>query len=221
VRGCEKAEQGKGTLYTPQQRSPAAMDSEIGAKRYWMAKCEHACSVVSLCIYYVNQVKIMEIKTEVVTLDMRECYQAGLVGMRRNMEAILYGRKPRFPEKLPGELYGFHILAAQSEMAVAKLLNKYWSFHENKFSGGDVGSYEVRYSQRHDLKVRPRDKGVVVSVTGCKPDKNNHALIFTVAGWVDAEEAKQERWKKDFGKGEHTAAYFVPHGNLNEIGRLI
>lgn len=143
-----------------------------------------------------------------VILTPPECYHAGLVGYRRNLEAIIKGRKPRFPETVSGELYGYHILAAQAELATAKALGCYWSFHEGKFSAGDVGDYEVRYSQRADLKVRPRDEGVVISVTGYTP-------TFRLVGWINASDAKQKEWEKDFGKGN--PAYFVPHENLHDI----
>lgn len=147
-----------------------------------------------------------------VRLTWAECYQAGLAGFRRNLEATCKGRKPRFKERRSGELYGFHILSAMAEMAVAKAFDKFWSFHEQKFSGGDVGSYEVRYSERQDLKVRPRDEGIVIAVTGREPE-------FEIVGWIDAADAKQEEWVKDFGYGN--PAYFVPHTELHAIRELL
>ena len=147
----------------------------------------------------------------IITLSPQEMYHGGLVGYRRNLESICRGRKPRFKERQTGELFGYHILGSMAELAVAKCMNTYWSFHEGKFSAGDVGSYEVRYSMRKDLKVRPRDSGAVISVTGEAPN-------FNVAGWFPAEDAKRQEWSKDFGFGN--PAYFVPHEFLLPLDEI-
>lgn len=141
-----------------------------------------------------------------IRLDNFEMYHFGLVGYRRNLESICKNRKPRFPESVPGELFGFHIFSAMAEGAVAKALGMYYGLHAQKFSGGDVGFFEVRWSMRSDLKVRPRDNGVVICVTGLPPE-------LEIVGWIGANEAKRDEWKKDFGK-EGKPAYFVPHKQL-------
>ncbi len=140
-----------------------------------------------------------------IQLTAHEMYYAGLVGYRRNLEAICRGRKPRFSEKVAGELFGFHILGAMAECAVAKGYGMYWSPHVNKFSGGDVGRIEVRYSKRRDVKIRERDTGIVVSVCGEPP-------TFEIAGWVTAEQARSN--VKKTAPREGPAAYFVPHNDL-------
>ncbi len=148
-----------------------------------------------------------------VVLSEQECFQSGIVGYRRNLESIVNHRTPRFPERYPGELFVYHIFSAMAELAVAKALNAYWSFHENKFSSGDVGDYEVRYSTRNDLKVRERDTGIAISVTGYPPE-------FEIAGWIRAEDAKQEHWKRDFNN-HGKPAYFVPHQSLRPFEELL
>jgi hypothetical protein len=146
-----------------------------------------------------------------VVLSPQEMYQSGLVGFRRNLEAICRGRKPRFPERQAGELFGYHILGAMAELAVAKYLDKYWSFHVNRFASGDVGDYEVRYSQRSDLKIRERDKGTIISVSGYPP-------IFLINGFIDAIEAK--RIVEPSSPRSGPPAYFLPHKFLHEIKDL-
>jgi hypothetical protein len=146
-----------------------------------------------------------------VILNPKEMYHSGLVGYRRNLEAIVRHRKPRFPEKVSGELFGYHIIGAMAELAVAKCLNLYWGFHEEKFSPGDVNKYEVRYSQMKSLKIRERDTGVVVCVSGYPPN-------FNVIGWINADEGKNKKWEKTFRDGP--PAYFVPHIHLNDMEEL-
>lgn len=147
-----------------------------------------------------------------VTLSAQEMYLSGLVGFRRNLEAICRGRKPRFPEKYPGELFAYHIHGAMAEFAVAKATNKCWSGHINKFSAGDVGDWEVRYSQRQDMKVRERDDGIVIAVTGLPPD-------FTVVGYEHSDNVKMNYQPESPREGP--AAYFVPHGRLLPIDDLL
>ena len=148
----------------------------------------------------------MEIK-----LNANEVLVAGYVGMRRNAEATYKGRKSRFPEKVTGELWGFHIEAAHAELAVCKYLNVYWGFGVNTFHVADVvnTNLEIRWSSRNDLKVRPDDNGVVVSVTGQCPK-------YTIKGWIRAEDAKQKQWYYD----KEPPCYFVPHDQLNPIEQL-
>ena len=79
------------------------------------------------------------------------------VGSRRNGEARFNNRKPRFPEKVPGELWGFHIESACAELAVCKYLGIYWGFGVNTFHVSDIvnTNLEIRWSMRQNLKVRP------------------------------------------------------------------
>lgn len=146
-----------------------------------------------------------------VELNANEVLVATYIGSRRNAEASFRGRKARFPEKVAGELWGFHIESAHAELAVCKYLGIYWGFGVNTFHVEDVvnTNLEIRWSSREDLKVRPDDKGIVVSVTGKCPN-------YEIKGWIKAQDAKQERWK--FNK--EPVCYFVPHKELNPIESL-
>lgn len=148
-----------------------------------------------------------------IKLCAQELYIGGLVGYRRNLEAIMSGRKPRFPEKYPGELFAYHIHAAMAELAVAKYLDMYWGFHVNKFDTEDVGSYEIRWSMRHDLKIRERDSGIVISVTGLPPE-------FEVVGWISGPEAR-DRFEASSPRSDGPPAYFIPHKNLYDPDLLL
>ena len=99
-----------------------------------------------------------------------------------------------------------------AECAAAKGLGIYWSHHINRFECSDVGSFEVRYSQRKDLKVRERDKGIVIAVTGYPPQ-------FRLAGFISAETAK-----KDYNATAPRSgppAYFIPLEDLQPIELLL
>ncbi len=138
-----------------------------------------------------------------VKLEMYEIEVAASVGSRRQRSAILRASKPRFHEQYPGQLHENHIRSAMAEMAVAKHLNVYWGGHYDTYQNiPDVDQYEVRYSMRKDLKVKDSDQGKVISVTGQPP-------VLAIVGWCQADDAKQERYKRTFHGGP--PAYFVPH----------
>lgn len=147
----------------------------------------------------------------IVELNANEVLVASYVGARRNAEASFRNRKPRFPEKVVGELWGFHIESAHAELAVCKYLGIYWGFGVNTFHVEDIvnTNLEIRWSSRSDLKVRPDDKGVVISVTGKCPN-------YEIKGWIEAENALQDRWKYN----KEPICYFVPHNQLKPIEDL-
>jgi hypothetical protein len=148
----------------------------------------------------------------IVELNANEVLVATYIGSRRNAEASFRGRKPRFPEKNVGELWGFHIESAHAELAVCKYLGIYWGFGVNTFHVEDVVNtdLEIRWSSREDVKVRPDDKGIVVSVTGQCPN-------YEIKGWIRASDAKQDKWK--YTK-TLPVCYFVPHTELKPIEDL-
>ena len=137
---------------------------------------------------------------------------AGRVGLERNIESIASGRKPRFKEQKVGELFTFHIMGAMAECAVAKYLGKYWGGHVNRFETGDVCNYEVRWSMRKDLKIRERDFGRVISVTGALPELH-------IAGYIFAERGRT--LVKPTSPVSGPPAYFVPHQLLSDIDELV
>jgi len=147
----------------------------------------------------------------IVELNANEVLVASYVGARRNAEASFRNRKPRFPEKVVGELWGFHIESAHAELAVCKYLGIYWGFGVNTFHVEDIvnTNLEIRWSSRSDLKVRPDDKGIVISVTGKCPN-------YEIKGWIEAENALQDKWKYN----KEPICYFVPHNQLKPIEDL-
>lgn len=148
-----------------------------------------------------------------VTLTANEVLVAGYVGMRRNVEAKYNKRKPRFPERVVGELWGNHIESAHAELAVAKALGIYWGFGVNTFHVADIENtnYEVRWTRRSDCKVRlDEDDKIVISVTGACPS-------YEVRGWIKAKDAKQPQWYCE----NPPPCYFVPHDQLHPISELM
>jgi len=150
-------------------------------------------------------------KTMIIKLNINEMLVAMYIGSRRQAESIYRDRKPRFPESVPGELWGFHIEAAHAELAVAKYFGIYWGFHVNTFHTPDIINtiLEVRWSMKPFVKVRPDDTGIVISVTGSCPN-------YEIKGWITAEEAKQEIYLYN----KEPICYFVPHTKLHDISKL-
>lgn len=146
-----------------------------------------------------------------IDLNVNEVLVATYIGSRRNAEASYKKRKARFPEKVVGELWGFHIESAHAELAVCKYLGIYWGFGVNTFHTEDVVNtgLEIRWSPKDCLKVRPDDTGIVVSVQGKCP-------TYEIKGWIRAEDAKQDKWKFD----KEPICYFVPHSALNSPDTL-
>jgi hypothetical protein len=146
-----------------------------------------------------------------VKLNANEVLVAGYIGMRRNAEANFRHREPRFPERVTGELWGFHIESAHAELAVSKALGIYWGFGVNTFHSPDISdtNLEVRWSSREDVKVRPDDSGIVVSVAGKCPD-------YEVKGWIYASEGQVEQFKYS----KEPICYFVPHRHLRPLHSL-
>jgi hypothetical protein len=148
----------------------------------------------------------------IVVLENYELAVAAHVGSRRQFSAIMKCSKPRFPEQYKGQLHDNHIRSAMAEMAVAKALNLYWGGHVDTYRNlPDVGPYEIRYSLRSDLKIRPDDVGIVISVTGHPPD-------MKIAGWIDADEGKSMYEACSPAKGP--PAHFIPHDVLYPIEEL-
>jgi hypothetical protein len=146
-----------------------------------------------------------------INLNANEVLVAGYIGMRRNAEASFRNRKPRFPERKVGELWGFHIESAHAECAVAKYLGIYWGFGVNTFHTEDIvnSKIEVRWSHRNDVKVREDDSGIIVSVTGKCP-------TYNIVGWINANDAK----KQEYYFSNPPPCYFYPHTYLNNIETL-
>lgn len=140
-----------------------------------------------------------------VNLTASEIYMAADVGSRRNAEAIANGRKKRFPESRPGELWASHIESAGAELAVSKALGLFWGGGVNTFHVADIvnTNYEIRWSNRNDCKVRPDDTGIVISVSGACPE-------YIINGWCYAEDAKKQEYKCN----REPVCYFIPKGKL-------
>jgi len=149
-----------------------------------------------------------------VKLDAYEMLNSGYIGLRRNLEALVRGRSPRFAERYPGELWAYHVQGAMAEQAFCKAMGRYWggginTFHVSDVEGCDV---DVRWSNGPTLKVRADDRGRIVKMRGVAPE-------FEVVGWIEASEAKRPEWLADPGN-RGAPAYFVPDDRLQEAWKL-
>lgn len=95
-----------------------------------------------------------------------------------------------------------------AEMAVAKVLDRYWVPGINTFKGPDVShNIQVRYTRTNSLIVRPADKDheFFYLVTGRMPE-------YVVWGYMLGYDAKQEEYKS--APGGRPPAFFVPKSHL-------
>lgn len=131
------------------------------------------------------------------------------IGMQRQLEALSQGRPDRHGYD-GADGWTVHVEGACGELAVAKLLNRYWAGTLNTFKeGGDVGNIQVRTRSRenYDLIVRTddRDEDVFVLVVGRAPK-------YRVVGWIRGKDAKRAEWSQTHGG--RPAAFFVPQHAL-------
>jgi hypothetical protein len=151
-----------------------------------------------------------------VNLEWFEVSRAALVGVSRNVEALRKNLQNARPTNEND--WHIHILGALGECAFAKATGRYWSGSVNTFkTGGDVGSkiqVRTRSKAHYDLLVRGADKDddIFVLVTG-GPER------FDVRGWMRARDAKQEKYKANYGS--YGEAYFVPQSDLYSIDPLV
>lgn len=142
-----------------------------------------------------------------VVLERHEIEMVAAVGVRRRCASL---------DRL-ADRHGYNgenaweqdIQAAAAELAVAKVINRYWDGSFDTYKRGDVGSLQVRSTKRPDgsLIVRPDDPddAVYFLVVGEIPE-------FTVIGWIKGQDAKQERYER--APGGRPPAFFVPQDDL-------
>jgi len=149
-----------------------------------------------------------------VTLNSYELAQAGTTGLLRNIAALKRGYK----NKNETANWQNHVEGACGEVAVAKLLGKYWGGSINTFKeGGDLDAtgWEVRTRSSHhyDLIIRKDDADdrVFILVTGNAPN-------YQVHGWILGADGKHPKYYK-----EHPVIgqrFFVPQADLISLGSL-
>ena len=152
-----------------------------------------------------------------VLLSRAECRAAALVGVERRLRAL--GEKSRevYGAAAGGDYWTIDVEAAAGELAVAKLLDVFWSAKDSPAEdrvAGDVAGHQVRHSRRFDASLichrRDSDDQSFVLVVGAMPS-------FRVVGWLPGVEAKSSVfWREDVPR----AAFFVPQSALRPIGVL-
>lgn len=151
-----------------------------------------------------------------MALTWYEQQQARLCGtLRHNSSwgkgANNYGNRYETEE----ESIAKHQKGAAAEMAVAKLLNRYWHASVNTYhSGADVGQrIQVRWRSRehYELIIRDSDQDdhYFFLVTGEMDDG------YDVRGYIKGAQGKRPEWEKRHGG--YAAAYFVPHSALTPV----
>lgn len=148
-----------------------------------------------------------------VSLQWYELLQASEVGRLRKLHSLSKGSVNN--HGFSGAGWNEDIEGACAEMAVAKALGRYWDGGIDTYKGGDVGSYQVRWTPKESnsliVRAQDADDAVFILVTGVSPH-------YVVQGWVTGGEAKQPQWARD--PNGRPAAYFVPQQALHPLTTL-
>lgn len=148
----------------------------------------------------------------IVRLTHEEALEAARRGAARKLRALALGRRHRWGYD-GTDNWTAHIEAVGSEMAVAKLLGRYYVDTADPDYDGDVGArLQVRHTTRSTgrLIVHPTDPDdhFYVLVTGELP-------AYDIHGGMYARDCKREEWWTDPGTGR--PAFFVPQDALRPL----
>jgi hypothetical protein len=149
-----------------------------------------------------------------VQLTHAEIVIAGHIGVMRNA----YNTRTDAYGAEQGNPWGYHVLGALGECAVAKAYNLYWHPHVGVYDKPDVGPYQVRTTRfRNDrqLVLHPKDEDnrKFVCVVGMH-------TYFEIVGWCFAHEGKKQEFWADYFKNKRPA-FFVANRILRDPATLI
>lgn len=144
-----------------------------------------------------------------VKLTWAEAQYATFVGVQRRLRALANGRQHRYGYD-GADNWTRHIEAAGSELALAKLLDRYWADSSAPDHAGDVGREQVRHTSRKDGRL-------IIHLEDANGSRFWLAIgelpTYRFVGWIVAADAKRAEWWTDPGTGR--PAFFVPHDALN------
>ena len=148
-----------------------------------------------------------------VELSPSEAFMAAAVGSFRQAESSYFNRKLTHGVSADADILSLHILGAAGELAVAKVLGRYWGGDVGSFKKADLGqSVQVRTRSKHeyDLIVRADDNpdDVYVLVTGTPTRLRVH-------GWIRGTDARRDEWIQTHGN--RPPAWFVPQSALRPL----
>jgi hypothetical protein len=148
-----------------------------------------------------------------VDLTEVEALMAVAVGGFRRAESVYFKRKLTHGVAPDADILAYHILGAAGELAVARVLGRYWGGDIGSFKKADLGqSVQVRTRSKHeyDLIVRHDDNpdDAYVLVTG------THTRL-RVHGWIYGSEARKDEWVQTHAG--RPPAWFVPKSALRPL----
>lgn len=150
-----------------------------------------------------------------VVLSPGEYLMAASAGVLRHSESLQFNRKDNHGLEPDADLLGIHVLGAAGELAVARVLGRYWGGDISTFKRADLGrSVQVRTGSKpsHSLIIRPDDslEDVYVLVTGTPTRLRVH-------GWIRGAEARKDEWMQ--AHAGRPPAWFVPQSALRPLKR--
>lgn len=150
-----------------------------------------------------------------VMISMQEMIYGTTIGAMRQYVSAKDGRKPAHGfDKTDQSPLGVHVDGAVAELAVAKVLGKYYDGTLNTFKKADIGTkVQVRHTVKHNYKliIRPNDDPdhVFILVTGEAPE-------LCVRGWSYGRDVMKDEYKQD-PNNRNSPAWFVPQNALRKV----
>ena len=145
-----------------------------------------------------------------IHLTQAECAFAAQIGCRRFINAKFNNRQDYI-----GLSNGWedNIEGALAEVAFAKHMNLWFDPNLGKFGEPDVDDWHVRSTKylNGKLCIHPDERtGKYVLLTG----KFNE---WSVKGWIDAEQGRQEQFYMSLRDDRPVKCYWIPQNVLNKV----
>lgn len=145
-----------------------------------------------------------------VELTPSEVMRAAELGCRRNIESLFSNRIEVNGQAKP---WIDHIEGALAEEAFGKAMQIWIDPNLKRFGMPDVGEWHVRstnYENGH-LWLYPKEtEGKFVLMVG-----KMHQ--WRIAGWIDAEQARQEKYFRSLRHDRPEKRYWIPQEDLRKI----
>lgn len=145
-----------------------------------------------------------------IELDASEMMLASWMGSRRLIKATFKNLTDSV-----GQSNGWEneIEGAAAEVAVAKHFGLFLPVTMDAFGAPDVGDWHIRSSKHENAHLR----------IGKKETTGKYMLVigqfnkWRIAGWIQAEEARQEKYYRQMRADRPAKSYWIPQDDLHKV----
>ena len=146
----------------------------------------------------------------VIELTPSEVMRAAELGCRRYIESRFSEREQVYGKARP---WVDNIEGALAEEAFGKATGLWIDPNLKRFALADVGEWHVRSTSYEDghLMLYPKEtEGKFVLMVGAMQN-------WRVAGWIDAQDARQEKYYRTIKHDRPGKRYWVPQSDLRQL----